>query len=178
MRKLGQLFDQLKAFDRPPVEEWHPEKTVEFDLRIASSGEWIHEGGVIARHNLVKLLSTVLVFRGGDYYLVTPKVKYRIQVEEVPFLAVELRTRGSGSSQEIYFRTNMDEVVKADSMHPLQVNADTSDGQPRPYIEVRDGLRAKLTRPVYYELAELSALDHRDCAAHGVYSCGQFFKMI
>lgn len=177
MSQLGQLFDQLKAFDRPPVDSWNPETTVEFDIRITANGEWVHEGEPIPRHNLVKLFSTVLALRGGHYYLVTPRVKYRIQVDEAPFMAVELRIQGSGQSQDIYFRTNMDEVVKADAEHPLKVTADPENGQPRPFIEVRDGLRAKLTRPVYYELAELSTLFQRDQAALGVFSGGVFFKM-
>lgn len=177
MSKLGQLFDQLKAFDRPPVDSWDPETTVEFDIRITANGEWMHEGEPIPRHNLVKLFSTVLALRDGHYYLITPTVKYRIQIDEAPFMAVELRTQGSGQSQDIYFRTNVDEVVKADAEHPLRVTADPENGQPRPFIEVRDGLRAKLTRPVYYELAELSTLFERDQAALGVYSGGVFFKM-
>jgi len=178
MSNLGQLFDQLKAFDRPPVETWHPDKTVEFDLRISASGEWIHEGRVIPRKRLVKLFSTVLVLRDGQYYLVTPHVKYHIQVDEAPFMAVELRIEWSGELQELYFRTNMDEVVMANADHPLSVTADPQNGQPRPLVEVRDGLCAKLTRSVYYELAQISTEFEGDQTVPGVFSGGIFFKMV
>jgi hypothetical protein len=178
MSNLGQLFDQLSAFERPPVENWRPDKTVEFDLRISANGEWIHEGGIIPRKRLVKLFSTLLVLRDGQFYLVTPHVKYRIQVDEAPFMAVELRIEGCGQSQEIYFRTNMDEVVMANADHPLSVTFDPQTGQPQPLVEVRDGLCAKLTRSVYYELAQLSAKFQGDQTAPGVYSGGIFFEMV
>ncbi|MGI9317889.1 MAG: DUF1285 domain-containing protein [bacterium] len=177
MSKLNLLFDQLKTFDRPPVDCWHPEKTVEFDLQITANGEWIHEGKIISRHRLVKLFSTVLVLRGDRFYLVTPQVKYHIQVDEAPFMAVELRIQGNGSNQDIYFRTNMDEVVKADAKHPFTMDTDPENGQPRPYIEIRNGLCAKLTRSVYYELAELSMQSNRINGELGVISGGVFFKM-
>ena len=185
MQDLAQLFDQLAAFKRPPVETWHPQKTVEFDLRIAANGDWIHEGGIIQRHKLVKLFSTVLALRDGHYFLVTPQVKYRIRVEQAPFLAVELIATGNGRSQNLAFRTNMDEVVMVDSDHPVWVEVDERNNQPVPYVMVRDGLTAKLTRSVYYQLANLS-LDKEhlndtdsdpEASSIGTYSAGVFFAL-
>lgn len=174
---LGKLFDQLSAFDRPPVDTWHPEKTVDLDMRIARGGQWFHEGEVIPRTKLVKLFATVLVLRDGEYFLVTPPARFRIRVDDLPFMAVELRAAGEGEKQSLYFRTNMDEVVLADRDHPLRVETDPTTGQPSPSVHVRDGLYARLTRPVFYELAELcTALEH-DQADVGVHSAGQFFRL-
>lgn len=184
-QQLAQLFDQLAAFHRPPVENWQPRKTLDFDLQIAANGDWIHEGRVIGRHNLKKLFATVLALREGDYYLVTPEVKYKIQVEEAPFQAVELSARGIGAEQQLFFRTNMDEVVMADASHPLQIHQNPHNGQPAPYVVIRDGLTAKMTRAVYYQLVELSvadaAIEHpmsaTDDAVIGAYSNGEFFAL-
>jgi hypothetical protein len=151
---LTQLFDQLAAFERPPIDTWHPKESIDFDLRIASNGDWIHEGDMIHRHKLVKLFSTVLALRDGDYYLVTPGVRYRIKVDDAPFQAVEMRIDGQGKSQKIFFRTNMDEVVMADAEHPIRVHTNPSNQQPVPHVVVRDGLTAKMTRPVYYDLVD------------------------
>ena len=177
MSELGQLFDQLKAFDRPPVDTWWPDKTIEFDLRIAVNGDWFHEGGIIPRPSLVKLFSTVLVFRGGHYFLVTPEVKYRINVEDAPFMGLELNCRDLDQGQEIFIRTNMDEVVRLDSEHPLNVEIDSKTGEPSPYVEVRDGLRARLTRSVFYQLVDMCQPSVNGDQIHGVFSAGQFFPL-
>ena len=44
-----------------------------------------------------------------------------------------------------------------------------------PYIEVRDGLLAKLSRPVYYELASYATAGEDGCM--GVWSQEQFFVL-
>ena len=55
--------------------------------------------------------------------------------------------------------------------HPLHV-ADNADGL-SPRILVRHGLEAELTRPVYYELAELGLAT----SPPGVWSQGIFFSL-
>ena len=91
----------------------------------------------------------------GRYLLETPAEKGVIEVEDAPFLAVELSVEGIGRSRRLIFRTNIDENVVADIDHPLRVVTDPSSGEPNPYVMVRDGLEARLARPVYYELVEL-----------------------
>ncbi len=181
MSALGNLFDQLKAFDRPPVESWHPTETIDFDLRIAINGEWFHEGEIIPRKNLVKLFSTVLALRQGDYFLITPGIGYRIKVDDVPFQAVECTTQGEGEAQQIYFRTDMDEVVLADTEHPIEVEINPDNDQPSPYVEVRSGLKARMTRPVYYQLVEMCLdgveADSSSSQIFGVWSAGTLFPI-
>ncbi len=181
MPQIGQLFDQIEAFDRPPVNSWQPQETIDFDLRIAANGDWFHEAGIIPRQNLKKLFSTVLALREGAYYLVTPQIRYRIMVDDLPFLAVELNALGSGQDQQIYFRTNMDEVVLADADHPIHVLTDPETRQPAPSVEVRDGLAARLTRTVYYQLVELglAGMENIEVTERevGVFSAGTFFSI-
>ena len=156
MSDFDHIFEELSPFTIPPIEKWNPNEIVTIDLRIAANGQWFYQGTPIKRHRLVKLFATILrLEEGGGYVLVTPQVKYRIEVEDVPFLAVQLDRKFDRKGQKLYFRTNMDEVVLSDSTHPLIVLSDEGDQQLKPYIVVRDGLKAKIVRPVFYELVEL-----------------------
>jgi hypothetical protein len=66
-------------------------------------------------------------------------------------------------------------MVLLDIKHPLQLRAGVQSRDLRPYIEVRDGLLAKLSRPVYYQLADYAEVgpDGR----LGVWSHNQFFAL-
>jgi len=171
----------MPADQSPGQRDFPPPKDAgTFDIRIARDGTWYHEGGVIGRKPLVKLLASVL-WRddGGVYWLQTPVEKGRITVEDAPFTAVELSVRGEGHDQILAFRTNLDDWVEADSEHPLRVAENPENGEISPYILVRDRLEALILRPVYYELAELavepSAPESEKCL--GVWSKGVFFRL-
>jgi len=161
----------------PPVESWEPSIQRDMELRISRDGVWHYLGSPIERLSLVRLLSRVLVREGKEFFLVSPTEKLRIDVEDAPFLAVELECTGSGESQRLVFRTNVDDVVIAGTAHPLRVDEDPVSGEPAPYIKVRDGLWALINRSVYYELVEL--IEPAPVAEHqwGVVSEGCFFKL-
>ncbi len=144
-------------------------------LRIGHDGTWYYQGSPIGRMGLVKLFATVLRREDdGRYYLVTPVEKVPIEVEAMPFVAVEMRREGRGDSQSLSFRSNVDDVVTAGSEHPLGFEAGP-EGSFTPFILIRDGLRARLARPVYYELAGL-AVEQPGSDAPGVWSDGAFFR--
>ena len=174
----GTLFGLLEAFVPARVSEWHPEKTVDIDIRIDAGGVWHYRGSPIRRHRISRLFATVLMREGAEFYLVTPAVRYRICVDDAPFLAVELNRQGQGSNQTLYFRTNMDEVVLAGGDHPIMVDTDRETGEPAPYIEVRDGLNAKMTRSVFYQMAEWVTPMERSGKGrvnYGLHSAGTLF---
>jgi hypothetical protein len=157
---------------RPPVDRG------DLDLRIARDGSWHYRGSPINRLPLVKLFASVLRREAdGSYWLVTPAERGRIAVEDAPFLAVALLAEGEGREQRLIFRTNLDEIVTAGAAHPLSV-ATTAAGEPAPYILVRDGLWAKLTRAVFYELVALGVAEGSgEDRAFGVWSMGVFFRL-
>src|SRR5271155_5897084 len=67
----------------------------DLDMRIARDGAWVYRGTPIGRLPLVKLFASVLCREAdGSYWLVTPVERGRIEVEDVPFLAVELTVAG------------------------------------------------------------------------------------
>ena len=154
-----------------------------FDIRIASDGNWFHEGGLIGRPALVKLFATVLRREpDGSYWLVTPAERGTITVDDVPFIVVAMQCEGEGEGkqQRIRFHTNVDDTFLLGPDHPLQMRAQQTelavdeDGL-RPYVLVRDNLQARLARPVFYELVALSVAgaDGR----FGVWSDGMFFPL-
>jgi hypothetical protein len=133
-----------------------------YEMRIARDGTWFYHGTPIGRIALAKLFSTVLRRdSAGDYWLVTPAERGRIAVEDVPFVAVEMKVQGAGEDQKLSFRTNLDEWATAGPEHPIRVADDVEEGGTLsdtrvPYILVRGGLEARVGRAVFYELVELA----------------------
>ncbi len=156
----------------PPVDSWNPARRGDSHMRIARDGSWYHEGGPIGRPAMVRLFASILRREAdGRYVLVTPAEALDIDVEDAPFVAVEVRSEGAGADRRLAFRLNTDEVVIADADHPLRFAA-TPEG-PLPYLLVRGGLEALVARSVYYELATI-ALDEA-AAPPGLWSDGAFF---
>jgi hypothetical protein len=138
----------------PPVDRWHPALCGEIDIRIARDGTWFHLGTPIGRRELVRLFSTILRKGEDGYYLVTPAEKMRILVEDAPFLAVLLDVEGEGRDQLLKFTTNVGDEVIAGPEHRIHVEM-SERGEPAPYIPVRSGLEARISRNVFYQLAEI-----------------------
>ena len=148
-------------------------------MRIASDGTWFYRGSPINRKPLVKLFSTVIQRDDeGDFWLVTPVERGRIQVDDAPFTAVELDVTGAGQEQVLRFRTNVDDWVEAGESHPIRVPVAADSGEPRPYVLVRSRLEALILRPVFYALVDLAVEREADGAVHlGVWSHGVFFPL-
>ena len=160
----------------PPVERWNPPFCGDIDMRIASDGTWHYQKTPIGRPALVKLFASVLKKEGDRYFLVTPVEKVGIKVDDVPFLAVEMSTADDGG-QTLTFRTNVDDIVTAGPGHAMRFETEASGGL-RPYLHVRRGLWAKVTRALFYDLVELG--EERDVGGRrmfGVASAGDFFAM-
>ena len=151
-------------------------------LRIARAGTWLYHGSPIERQELVKLFASVLRREAdGSYWLITPVERGRIEVDDAPFVAVELRVEGTGAQRKVRLRTNLDQWLTLGARHPLQVRrraGEAADAGPVPYVEVRAGLEARLARPVYYELVELGEERQEEGRPRfGVWSEGWFFAL-
>lgn len=149
----------------------------DLDMRIDRNGVWHYQGSPIGREALVRLFSTVLRRDdAGDYWLITPTEVGRIEVEDAPFLAVELTASGNGADQIITLRTNIGARVIVDDTHPIRVDIDPETNEPSPYLVMDGGLEARISRAVYYELVALGRERNRD-GAFGVWSSGGFFRL-
>src|SRR5215471_11010821 len=90
----------------PPVHLWNPPYCGEIDMRIAADGTWFYQKTPIGRPALVKLFASVLKREADRYYLVTPVEKCGIEVDDAPFLAVEMTVSSGERGRILEFRTN------------------------------------------------------------------------
>ena len=155
----------------------------DFDIRITPDGVWHYRGSPIGRMALVRLFASVLKRDdSGDYWLETPAERGRIQVDDAPFVAVELSIEGAGREQKLTFRTNLEDMVTADRSHPIELRfspGSLNRDDARPYIHLRDGIEALIARPVYYALVDLAEEQTvNDRVELGVWSSGMFFSLV
>ncbi len=151
----------------------------DLNIRIDRDGVWYYAGSPIARRELVCLFASVLVRdAAGAFWLVTPAEICPVQVDDAPFLAVEMFVAGQGEAQILSFRTNVDEIVSVDGAHPLTVTTDPATGEPSPYVRLRDGIDARLSRAVFYDLVDRGVeCRSGDRIGFGVWSNGRFFDL-
>ena len=172
MSYIDDLFETLTRLQQgkrlPPVHLWQPAHTGVIDIRIDKEGAWYHEGSRSERQPLVDLFATILRREDDEYFLVTPGEKMRIQVAEVPFIAVDLDVRGAGAAKQMLFSTNVGDYVIAGAEHPITMR----DG--RPFLHVRDALEARIQRSVFYRLVEEGELEGDDLM---VRSNGESFNL-
>ncbi len=151
----------------------------DFNIRIDRDGVWYYDGSPINRQSLVCLFASVLRRDvDGAYWLVTPAEMGRIEVEDVPFIAVELYVAGTGTDQILSVRTNVDEIVTIDKDHAITMMTDPGNNERLPYVRLREGIDARLSRSVFYELVGLGVEETVD-GAHilGVWSSGLLFPL-
>ena len=198
MSDLDGLFQSIKSrigAERalPPVNDWHPQHIGEIDMLIDQYGDWYYRQSKIEREKLVRLFSTILRKEGEDYFLVTPVEKLKIQVVDFPFTVNLMEVRHQDDKQAIYFLTNLGDEICLDANHPIkyspiqprqsQTAADDTPVANLPHINVRDQLFAKISRNVFYELANLAIDQQSDVnesnaiGSLGVYSMGEFFPL-
>ncbi len=191
MRDIIKVADELRqqySGKLPPVQQWDPELSGTMDMVIDRQGKWFHNGEEILRLPLVKLFSTILKREGDDYFLITPVEKWKITVEDAPFVVVkcevkhndETQSSGTNDDQQLLCLTTLtDDFIVVDKEHPLWVEGD-SKGEPSPYVMVRDNMPAIIGRNVYYQLVNLAlsgANQNESADEVFVYSAGEKFSL-
>jgi uncharacterized protein len=168
----------------PPRTPRVPIECGDLPFLIQRDGTWLYQGTPILRKELVCLFASVLRRDiDGAWWLRTPAERGRIEVEDAPFIAVELDWGGDGRQQILSFRTNTDQVVTAGPEHPIRVSHDLLTCEPTPYIRLRNGdgdhpIEARVNRAVYYELVALAVPEYVGSRLMlGVWSSGVFFPL-
>ena len=163
---------------KPPPHEARPQPVErDFDMRIAADGQWYHEGGLIKRIALVKLFASVLeVDADGQHWLRTPVEFGRIEVEDAPFIITVLDSEGAARHRQVTLTDNLGRAHLLGLDRPLLLRSTADDTDSRPYLQLDGGLLARLSRPVWYELAGL-ADDEDDAGRPGLWSSGCFFSL-
>ncbi|ACB22609.1 MULTISPECIES: DUF1285 domain-containing protein [Methylobacterium] len=156
LSRLSAALGELPKRGLPPVERWDPPYCGAIDIRIAADGTWFHNGSPIRRDKLVRLFASILRREpDGRTVLVTPVESVGITVDDAAFVAVEMAVDGSGAERRVSFRTNVDDLVSVDAEHALRFEA-APDGALKPYLHVRRGLWALVTRALTYDLVDLA----------------------
>jgi uncharacterized protein len=178
---LERLSAALGAIPRgkgpPPVERWNPAYCGEIDLRIAADGTWFYNGTPIGRPALVRLFASILRKDPERHVLVTPVERVGVVVEDAPFQAVEMAVEGEGEARRIAFRTNVDDLVQVGAARPLRFERDRRGGI-KPYVLVRGGLWARVTRALTYDLVDMG--EERHCESRAMFGIaveGQFYPI-
>jgi hypothetical protein len=171
LAELQRMLDQRRY---PPVDQWDPPDCGHSGMRIARDGTWFHNGTSIARPAMVRLFSTILRREpDGRHVLVTPVEKLLIDVERTAFRAVEMTSEGTGRDRRIALALDSGDAIILGHDHPLLLKQDEKGPSPR--VTVRHGLEAELSRPLYYELAQIALDEGGD--PPGVWSDGFFFPL-
>lgn len=183
--KLGQRHEGDEILERAaPQARGKQAHCGDLPFLIKRNGDWLYKGSLITRKPMVCLFASTLKRDAvGGYVLETPVERGRIEVEDVPFIVVDMNWQGSFRNQTISFVTNVGDTIVAGRAHPLRVVHDGVAAEPKPYLHVRDGegrfaVEARLNRPTYYELvalAEPGLVDGR--RVMGVWSDGIFFSL-
>jgi hypothetical protein len=160
-----------------PVERWDPPYCGEIDMLIRTDGTWFYNGSPIGRAALVRLFASILRKDGDRYVLVTPVEKVGTKVEDAPFLATAMHAQDAPEGETLVFETNVGDVTRAGPSHPLRFERGAHDGV-KPYVHVRGGLWARLTRPLAHDLVDVAVEREQDDEAWlGICSAGAFFPM-
>ncbi|MEQ9464046.1 MAG: DUF1285 domain-containing protein [Haliea sp.] len=169
---LASQARKARNFDNPPLERWHPPLSGDIDIRIAADGSWYHEGRVIAREAIVRLFASILRREeDGEYYLVTPGEKWRIQVDLHPLIVTEINTRKDAEHPLLLARLNTGREVPIDREHPLFLEPAVGDVAA---MVLPHGLSALLSRAAWYRLVE--SAEEREGRLQ-VTSAGEWFPL-
>ncbi|GAA0295377.1 DUF1285 domain-containing protein [Psychrosphaera haliotis] len=150
LQKLTQQLDDLSQ--SPPFEKWNPPFCGDIDMEIKKDGRWFYMGSPIGRIKLVKLFASVLLKENNEYFLKTPAEKIRIKVEDAPFVITEWEIKNTNEGDAILVTSNIGQQVVLGDLHPLiNETSDDENAEPKLYVELNRGLRARVHRNVFYQ---------------------------
>jgi hypothetical protein len=174
-QSLADLAAAIERRSAPPIDRWNPPHCGHSGMRICRDGTWFHEGRPINRPAMTRLFSTVLRREpDGSHVLVTPVERLTIDVEVTPFRATQMTMAGELAKRRIGLTLDSGDALIVGPEHPLTV-VELPDG-PSPRVAVRFGLVAELSRPLYYELAEIAIAEGH--VPPGIWSDGHFYALV
>lgn len=162
-----------RDYDTPPLHLWQPDLSGDIPIRIDRDGRWFHEGGLIERESLVRLFASILRREDdGEYYLVTPVEKWRIEVELYPLMVVDINEKEFGGSGALLEATlNTGKAVLIDAEHELFMAPEAADAAA---LKLPHGLSALFTRAAWYRLVDRVETRNGEV---GVQSGDQWFSL-
>lgn len=117
---LDALTQGRRNFESPPLHLWHPDCNGDIPIFINAQGAWYHNGSKIERDSLVRLFASILRREDdGEYYLVTPNEKWRIEVEHHPLLITDISVVTGSNGQMLEACVNTGKRVAIGEQYPL-----------------------------------------------------------
>lgn len=168
---IDQLLESIAQRSGPAPRERRDRPVGRIDIRIQRDGQWFYRGTPIARREMVLLFAEGLFAKDGSYFLSAPEQILRIEVEDLPFIIIDIEVAGRGDKQQLTALSNCEHRVVIGAEHPLQLlpvgkpdssqsgdkqSQTKSDDYALPAVLIRDDLYARLSRNCYYQLAELA----------------------
>lgn len=153
MIDLKALQQQLQQPNLAPVEQWQPKFCGDIPLYIDADGQWFYNNSLIQRPAMVKLFATVLLYQDGEHFLQTPVEKMRIKVADAAFIITDWQWLTSNNLPVLALTSSIGDKVLVSPEHPILL-ALSAEQDWLPYVQMWRGLTAKLSRNVYYQLAE------------------------
>jgi len=119
-------------------------------FKIDENGQWFHNGEPIKRSALAKLFADkgLRVDENGRYWLQSPYEKYPVEVVDSPFIIIDYSQNTDG----LDLIANMGDVVPLGPDHPMVLRDSDVYNMKLPYVHVRGGLYARLSRNVYHAM--------------------------
>ena len=159
------------------TDSWEVGLATAAQFSIDRAGRWYYQGSEVRREAMVRLFASQLRVENGCHLLVTPEQKLRVDVEDVPFIIVAMRDEGSDRQRRISLTTNVGQSVELGHQHALEMRR-SGEREEHPYIDLGDGLWARVARNVFYELAEIAIAEHSGEGQRlGVWSHGVFYRL-
>lgn len=179
VKRTGRIRPQLRAVPRPVMITLEPEASAETPVRIDKAGVWHYHTGPITRRRVLRLYAKALRCEGaGRFSLAAPCERVPVEVEDAPFIGMQLACKGEGPKRRVWLRTNLDEEVTIGRDNPVRFLHDAGTGGLIPYVLLRDGLEARCSRSVAFELAALASEEIYGGVKHlGLWSAGVFFPI-
>lgn len=154
LKSLEQKAGKRRNFDSPPLHLWNPPLSGDIAILITADGSWYHEGGRIERESLVGLFASILRREeDGEYYLVTPGEKWRVEVERHPLVVTDVSESEVEDGGVLEVTLNTGRTVPIDKQHPLFLDGEVGDIAA---VELDHGLSALFTRAAWYRLVEMA----------------------
>ena len=152
LQVIEKQVGRQRNFDSPPLHLWHPPLSGDISIRIAADGRWFHDGDLIERESLVRLFASILRREeDGEYYLLTPVEKWRIEVELHPLIVTEVESREEGGEECLELTLNTGKKLMLDEDHPLFLEPRVGDIAA---VKLDHGLTALFSRAAWYRLVE------------------------
>ena len=147
---IARQLDGGRNFDSPPLHLWHPDLSGDIPIVIRRDGSWYHDGDPIVRESLRNLFASILRREDdGEYYLLTPVEKWRIEVEAHALLVTDVESVDG----ELRLTLNTGRELVVDEEHPLFLDSALDNVAA---VKLWHGLTALFSRNAWYRLVELA----------------------